>query len=103
EAAREGAALVVAGELAITGYPPEDLVLRPEFRARAILAARELARITEAKDAPALLIGGLWEEKEGEAERCPPLFNAALLMEEGQIRRAFRKHALPNYDVFDEK
>jgi NAD+ synthase len=90
----KGADLVVFPELALTGYPAEDLVLRPSFQKQAMDAARRLAKMTA--QGPALLTGGLWAEK-------GKLHNAAFLMEKGAIRHIQPKHELPNYGVFDEK
>ena len=97
EAAGIRADLVVAPELCITGYPPEDLVMRPAFDA----AVRErLDRIVRATSAggPGLLVGCPWrDEKDGR------LYNAAVLVHEGTIVVRQYKHDLPNYTVFDEK
>lgn len=94
QAAARGAQLVVCPELCIVGYPPEDLILSPDFRARAVAAVHALAVAT--KDGPALLVGGVWEEY-GQA------FNAAFLLEHGGIAHIHHKARLPNYGVFDEK
>jgi NAD+ synthase len=87
------AQIVVFPELALIGYPPEDLVLSPSFRAAAMEALRELAKKT--KDA-ALITGALWED-EGK------VYNAAVMMAGGRIVHVQPKLALPNYGVFDEK
>lgn len=94
EAAEQGADLVVASELVVSGYPPEDLVLKPFFQDRIEAAVAELA--SETKDGPALLIGAPWRF-EGK------LYNAALLLDGGEIAAVRLKHDLPNYGVFDEK
>lgn len=94
EATALGAELLITPELSLIGYPPEDLVLMPEFRTRAQAAAEALA--AQAKGGAALLIGGLWEE-DGE------VYNAALLMDDGEILHIQPKTSLPNYGVFDEK
>src|SRR6185312_4029814 len=77
EAGRLGADLVVFSELNISGYPPEDLVLKPSFQAACRAAVETLARET-ADGGPALLIGSPWVE-EGR------LYNAALLLADGEI------------------
>jgi len=92
EAARLSADLVMFSELFITGYPPEDLVLKPALQAEAREAVEQLA----AEAGPALLIGAPWKE-EGR------LYNAFLLLEGGRIAGRSFKHDLPNYGVFDEK
>jgi NAD+ synthase len=94
EAARLHADLVVLTELVVTGYPPEDLVLKPFFQDRVETAVNELARATE-DGGPALIIGAPWRE-DGK------LYNAALLLDGGEVVGARRKHHLPNYGVFDE-
>jgi NAD+ synthase len=95
EAAAAGADLVVATELCISGYPPEDLVLKPFFQARCREAVEALAKDTT-DGGPAIVIGSPWVE-EGR------LYNAALLLEAGGIAAVIRKIDLPNYGVFDEK
>ncbi|MCE3233607.1 MAG: synthase, partial [Rickettsiaceae bacterium] len=91
----EGADLVVFSEMAITGYPPEDLVLRPDFQLKAVNVIRELAPFTS--NGTAMLVGGLWQEPDGK------IYNAAALLDEGEIKHITCKNDLPNYGVFDEK
>lgn len=86
--------LIVTTELYLTGYPPEDLVMRPKFRSAAMEALDALAALT-AGSGPAILTGGLWEENEKS-------YNAAILLEDGEVREVRYKHHLPNYSVFDE-
>jgi NAD+ synthase len=95
EAAKTQADLVVASELVVSGYPPEDLVLKPAFQDAIESAVHALAKET-ADGGPALILGTPWR---GHGK----LFNAALLLEGGAISRTRFKHDLPNYGVFDEK
>jgi len=94
EAAAQGAELVVFPELFISGYPPEDLVLKPAFQAACRVAVEQLARETER--GPALVVGTPWLD-DGK------LYNAAALLEGGAIAALRYKVDLPNYGVFDEK
>jgi len=86
--------IILFSELFITGYPPEDLVLKPALQAEARMAVEMLAR--ETVTGPALLIGAPWVD-EGR------LYNAMLLLEGGRVAGISKKHELPNYGVFDEK
>src|SRR5512134_1717217 len=94
-AAGAGHDLLVFGELALAGYPPEDLVLKRAFQDGIESGVRSLAADT-ANGGPALLIGAPW--RHGGA-----LYNAALLLEGGGIAAVRLKYDLPNYGVFDEK
>ena len=93
EAAAHGADLVVFPELAIVGYPPEDLVLRPSLVDAAASALDTLER--ESASGPALVVTLPWREG-----GC--LHNAVALVAEGRRELRF-KYELPNYGVFDEK
>jgi NAD+ synthase len=93
-AGKTGADLVVFPELVVSGYPPEDLVMKPAFQESVEVAVRALAAAT-ADSGPALLIGAPWRN-DGK------LYNAALLLNEGRVEAAVLKHNLPNYGVFDE-
>lgn len=85
--------ITIFPELCITGYPPEDLLLRPSLSKR-ISAA--LNRLCSAKFAGAIVVG--YPFKEGEA-----LFNRIAVIEQGKILIEYDKRCLPNYQVFDEK
>lgn len=90
-----GADLVVASELVVSGYPPEDLVLRPIFQETVRREVDALAAET-ADGGPAMLVGAPWLS-DGR------LHNAALLLADGGVAAVRLKHDLPNYGVFDEK
>src|SRR6202142_1724494 len=95
EAAAFGADIVMAPELYLSGYPPEDLVLKPAFQEACRAACDELARDT-ADGGPAVLVGLPWVE-DGK------LYNAMALLDGGRIEAVRFKVDLPNYGVFDEK
>ena len=83
--------LIVFPELATTGYPPEDLLLRPGF----VRAAREsLEQIAAATEGLTALVGTPWFDRD--------LANASAVCADGRVRAVYRKHFLPNYGVFDE-
>jgi NAD+ synthase (glutamine-hydrolysing) len=91
DAARAAADVVVLPELAVTGYPPEDLLLRPGFIRASREAVEEVARAST--DVVALVGAPAFDRD---------LANAAFVCAEGGIRGVYRKHFLPNYGVFDE-
>ncbi len=91
-AAEVGADLVAFPELALTGYPPEDLLLRAPFIADAVAALDALAE--RARGLPPLVVGCL--DFDGQ------LYNAAAVLHAGRVAGRYRKHQLPNYGVFDE-
>ena len=94
KAADAGADLVMFPELQITGYPPEDLVLKPGFVAAAMEASERLADAT-ADGGPAILFGSI----HGQAGAA---YNTVILAEKGTILARRFKHELPNYGTFDE-
>jgi NAD+ synthase (glutamine-hydrolysing) len=94
DATDAGADLVCFPELAITGYPPEDLVLRPSFVEDNLAALTDLARRTEGRCA---VLTGFVDRSDG------GLHNAAGLLAGGKILARYHKIKLPNYGVFDEK
>src|SRR5207248_11634857 len=90
-----GAQIVCLPELALTGYPPEDLLLKPGFVAdnlrkldELIAASRDLLGLTS-------IIGFV--------DRDHDIYNAAAIICEGTLRGVYHKHYLPNYGVFDEE
>ena len=88
-----GAQVLVTPELALCGYPPEDLLLRPDFYRACRRELDDLARRVEGIS----LIVGHPEEHEGRR------YNAATVIENGRKTSVYRKIRLPNYEVFDEK
>jgi NAD+ synthase len=94
-AAADRADLVVFSELMLTGYPPEDLVLRPSLLDA---VEREIAALAaETGDGgPAMLLTAPWRSD-------GMVYNAAFLLDAGAIQAVRAKHELPNYGVFDEK
>ncbi len=95
-----GAELAVFPELAICGYPPEDLLLRAEF-----LAAHDRALLRAAAQVPAnlpVLIGCVTRNETAATAGGRPLHNAVALLHGGTTRIVARKSLLPTYDVFDE-
>ena len=92
QAEAAGCDLVAFPELAVTGYPPEDLLLRPAFVAQ----AREwLDKIAARTGATAAVVG--FPELDG------VLYNSAAVLAHGTVQGVYRKHLLPNYAVFDEQ
>jgi NAD+ synthase (glutamine-hydrolysing) len=91
-AREEGASLVVFPELTLTGYPPEDLLLKTHFLDSARVALDELAGQT--RGIVALV---------GFPERRDDVYNAAAVLADGRVAAVYRKIHLPNYGVFDEQ
>src|SRR5437870_3152463 len=94
--AAAGAELVLTPELAITGYPPQDLVLKSRF----VPENLELLERLHARVGDAALLVGFVDRNEG---RGKPFRNAAALLERGKPIRKTYKSLLPTYDVFDEE
>ncbi len=86
--------LVVLPELAVTGYPPEDLLLKPAFIDDNLAAIARVARSTEGIVA---LVGYVDRDRRGR------LFNAAAVLADGRVVAVYHKQCLPNYGVFDEQ
>ena len=87
-----GAQLVLFPELAVTGYPPEDLLLKEHFLADARAALERIAACTAGIVA---LVGF--------PERADDVYNACAVLADGSVRAIYRKVFLPNYGVFDEQ
>ena len=97
DAARLGVDLAVTPELALSGYPPRDLLLSPAFVEHGWTMLAALAKSLSAL--PPVLVG-LPEANPSDEGR--PLFNSAVLLRDGRVDQRFRKALLPTYDVFDE-
>jgi len=91
EARGAGADLVLFPELVVTGYPPEDLLLRPGFIRAARRGVEAIAKATHGITA---LVGAPHLDAD--------LYNACFTLARGEVRNVYRKHYLPNYGVFDE-
>jgi NAD+ synthase (glutamine-hydrolysing) len=91
EARSNNADLVVFPELAVTGYPPEDLLLRPGFIRAAEESVQQLARATRGAT---VLVGAPLFDRD--------LYNACYVLAGGEVKAVYRKRFLPNYGVFDE-
>lgn len=85
--------LIVFPELALSGYPPEDLILRNAFIDSILETANDIA--LETADGPALLVGAPLRDGKDR-------YNAVLLINDGSVKHVHLKHHLPNYGVFDE-
>ena len=88
-----GADLVAFAELAVTGYPPEDLVLRRDFVEANSAALQRVRRATEGKHVTAVV---------GFVDYAGDIHNAAAVLRDGVQHGVYRKRFLPNYGVFDE-
>jgi len=91
-AEKAGASLVLFPELALTGYPPEDLLLKPGFIDDNLAELHTLAGRIRGITAVV-----------GFVDRAKGIYNAAAVMHRGRVRAVYRKMFLPNYGVFDEK
>jgi NAD+ synthetase len=93
QAVTAGAALMLTPELALCGYPPEDLALRPDFYAENARVLNQLA--AQLPPELAVVVGHPLNE-------AGQYFNAASLLRAGQVESVYRKQKLPNHSVFDE-
>lgn len=89
--------LCITSELALLGYPPKDLLLRRDFIQNVLSKIEEIA--SHLHGYPALLLGCVLPNVSAIGK---PLYNAAVLLEDGQVKQRFYKTLLPTYDVFDE-
>jgi NAD+ synthase (glutamine-hydrolysing) len=94
QAAEAGASLVAFPELALTGYPPEDLLLKPGFVADNLQALEHLTQATRQYPGLTVVVGF--------ADRDGDLYNAAAILRDGRRAGVYHKHYLPTYSVFDE-
>ncbi len=91
-----GADLLVTPELSLCGYPPEDLLLRPDFYHACQRELAALASRLEGIAGIAVIVGHPLQEGEDS-------YNAASLLRDGAVSETYRKRRLPNYEVFDEQ
>ena len=92
-----GASLLLTTELAISGYPPEDLLLRDDFYDACDAAVASLARTTQGQGQGITLVVGHAHRHDGKR------YNAASIIRDGKIVTTYLKRKLPNYNVFDEE
>ncbi|MBL8343612.1 MAG: NAD+ synthase [Rubrivivax sp.] len=105
---RQGARLVVAPELALTGYPPEDLLLRPAFMAACAQTVEALAAALADCPGLHLVVGhphqfGERGDVRSKSHAVQQRFNAASVLASGKVAGTYAKRELPNYQVFDER
>ncbi|RVT54128.1 NAD+ synthase [Rubrivivax albus] len=107
EAHAQGARLVVAPELMLCGYPPEDLLLRPSFMAASAKALDDLAADLADCDGLHVVVGHpvLWGDGDvrSRSHAVQRRFNAASVLARGKVQATYCKRELPNYQVFDER
>jgi NAD+ synthase (glutamine-hydrolysing) len=94
QASQTGAHIVCLPELALAGYPPEDLLLKPGFVDANLRALQELIEASRAFPGLTSVIGFI--------DRDHDIYNAAAIVHEGKLYGTYHKHYLPNYGVFDE-
>ena len=100
KAVADKADLLLTPELSLCGYPPRDLLLKPDFMQAMNIALQQLA-----KDLPgnlAVLVGTAEENVQAHIVGGKPLYNSIALLIEGKVKQIFHKRLLPTYDVFDE-
>jgi len=93
DAVESGADVIVFPELCVCGYPPEDLLLRPQFLQDNFDAVKRFAK--DCLDGVVIVGFAQWENEKR--------FNSLAVIEKGQIQNIYHKNILPNYSVFDEK
>ncbi len=103
-----GAKLLLAPELALTGYPPEDLLLRPAFMSACARALAELALALQDFDGLTVVVGhphqfGPRGDVRSRSQALQQRFNSASVLAGGKVQATYCKRELPNYQVFDER
>lgn len=103
KAAQQGADLVAFPEMMLTGYPIEDLALRPSFQRACAASLEQLAGDLDAAGLGSIVVvvGHLAPAPDAELDRRG--YNAAAVLHEGSVVAGYAKHHLPNYGVFDEQ
>lgn len=96
DAHQQGASLLLTPELSLTGYPPEDLLLRPGFIQETRTVLQSLCEQLQELRGLTVIVGHPYESDAG-------LRNAASVIEDGKVIATYFKHELPNHEVFDEK
>ncbi|MEG3897783.1 MULTISPECIES: NAD+ synthase [unclassified Microcoleus] len=96
----EGANLLLTPELSLIGYPPRDLLIDPSFIAAAGAQLQQLAQALPPE--LAVIVGTAVPNADGVKIGGKPLFNSAVLLQDGAVKTVFHKRLLPTYDVFDE-
>jgi NAD+ synthase (glutamine-hydrolysing) len=104
----QGARLLLTPELALTAYPPEDLLLRPAFMHASSLALHQLAQSLAQYPDMAVVVGhpyvpGEHADMRTASTQKPLRWNAASVLRDGRIEATYGKLELPNYQVFDER
>ncbi|MEM6404093.1 MAG: nitrilase-related carbon-nitrogen hydrolase, partial [Cyanobacteria bacterium P01_D01_bin.116] len=100
KAAVEKADLLLTPELSLCGYPPRDLLLKPDFLEAMAIVLQQLAR-----DLPpnlGVLVGTVEKNSKAHVSGGKSLYNSVALLHEGKVKQIFHKRLLPTYDVFDE-
>jgi len=93
EAETAGADVVIFPELTLTGYPPEDLLLKRKFLADTRIQLEQIAKANQ----EIMAVVGFVDQQQDK------LYNAAAILQQGQVAAVYHKICLPNYSVFDEK
>jgi len=108
---QQGARVALAPELALCGYPPEDLLLRPAFLQANAAALESLAGALADCEGLNLVVGHPWDggaaghgdDVRSKSVSVPRVFNAASVLAGGRVTATYCKRELPNYQVFDER